>query len=101
MEVLVFTGNGNDSWSDFTVGNTTTNVNADKIDISDLLVDYTGNYNFSSLDPFIKTIVSGSNTQFYIDRDGGGSTYSSSLLLTLNNVNTNLNDLINNQQIMI
>ncbi|MFW1853252.1 putative Ig domain-containing protein [Acinetobacter guillouiae] len=94
-------GNGNDSWSDFTVGNTTKNVNADKIDISDLLVDYTGNYNFSSLDPFIKTIVSGSNTQFYIDRDGGGSTYSSSLLLTLNNVNTNLNDLINNQQIMI
>jgi len=94
-------GNGSDSWSDFTIGNTATNVNADKIDISDLLVDYTGNYNFSSLDPFIKTVASGSNTQFYIDRDGGGSTYSSTLLLTLNNVNTNLNDLINNQQIII
>ena len=94
-------GNGSDSWSDFTVGNITTNVNADKIDISDLLVDYTGNYSSSSIDPFIKTVVNGSNTQFYIDRDGGGSTYNSTLLLTLNNVNTNLNDLINNQQIII
>ncbi|WPE82331.1 putative Ig domain-containing protein [Acinetobacter baumannii] len=94
-------GNGSDSWSDFTIGNTTTNVNADKIDISDLLVNYTGNASAASLDPFIKTIINGSNTQLYIDRDGSGSTYSSSLLLTLNNTNTNLNDLINNQQFII
>ncbi|WP_240617569.1 putative Ig domain-containing protein [Acinetobacter oleivorans] len=94
-------GNGTDVWSDFTIGNTTSNTNADKIDIGDLLIGYSGTYNFTSLEPFIKTVVSGSNTQLYIDRDGVGTTYSSSLLLTLNNTNANLNDLINNQQIII
>ncbi|MHA3105222.1 calcium-binding protein, partial [Acinetobacter sp. ANC 3791] len=94
-------GNGSDTWSDFTVGNTTTNLNADKIDIGDLLVNYTGSYSAVSLEPFIKTVVSGNNTQLYIDRDGGDTLYNSTLLLTLNNVNTNLNDLINNQQIII
>ncbi|MGU3313730.1 putative Ig domain-containing protein [Acinetobacter sp. M5A5_2a] len=94
-------GNGTDIWSDFTMGNTTSNTNADKIDIGDLLIGYSGTYNFTSLEPFIKTVVSGSNTQLYIDRDGVGMTYSSSLLLTLNNTNVNLNDLINNQQIII
>uniref|UniRef100_UPI0005CA864E type I secretion C-terminal target domain-containing protein n=2 Tax=Acinetobacter brisouii TaxID=396323 RepID=UPI0005CA864E len=94
-------GNGSDTSSDFIVGNTATNLNADKIDIGDLLVNYTGDYNSASLEPFIKTIVSGNNTQLYIDRDGGDTLYNSTLLLTLNNVNTNLNDLINNQQIII
>ncbi|MDC4378160.1 putative Ig domain-containing protein, partial [Acinetobacter baumannii] len=94
-------GNGTDVWSDFTIGNTTSNTNADKIDIGDLLIGYSGTYNFTSLEPFIKTVVSGLNTQLYIDRDGAGTTYSSSLLLTLNNTNVNLNDLINNQQIII
>ena len=94
-------GNGSDSWSDFTIGNTATNINADKIDIGDLLVDYTGNYTSANLDSFLKTVVNGSNTQLYIDRDGSGSTFSSSLLLTLNNTNTSLADLINNQQIVI
>jgi serralysin len=94
-------GNGTDIWSDFTIGNTTSNTNADKIDIGDLLIGYSGTYSSSSLEPFIKTMVSGSNTQLYIDRDGAGTTYSSSLLLTLNNTNVNLNDLINNQQIII
>ncbi|HDH7781033.1 TPA: putative Ig domain-containing protein, partial [Acinetobacter nosocomialis] len=94
-------GNGTDVWSDFTIGNTTSNTNADKIDIGDLLIGYSGTYSFTSLEPFIKTVVSGSNTQLYIDRDGAGTTYSSSLLLTLNNTNVNLNDLINNQQVII
>ncbi|MEN8274388.1 putative Ig domain-containing protein [Acinetobacter seifertii] len=94
-------GNGTDVWSDFTIGNTTSNTNADKIDIGDLLIGYSGTYSFISLEPFIKTVVSGSNTQLYIDRDGAGTTYSSSLLLTLNNTNVNLNDLINNQQVII
>ncbi|WP_228156156.1 putative Ig domain-containing protein [Acinetobacter pittii] len=94
-------GNGTDVWSDFTIGSTASNTNADKIDIGDLLVGYSGTYNSSSLELFIKTVASGSNTQVYIDRDGAGTTYSSSLLLTLNNTNVNLNDLINNQQIVI
>ncbi|MDS7968862.1 putative Ig domain-containing protein [Acinetobacter sp. V117_2] len=94
-------GNGTDVWSDFTIGNTSSNTNADKIDIGDLLIGYSGTYSFTSLEPFIKTVVSGSNTQLYIDRDGAGTTYSSSLLLTLNNTNVNLNDLINNQQVII
>ncbi|MFA2961643.1 putative Ig domain-containing protein, partial [Acinetobacter pittii] len=94
-------GNGTDIWSDFTIGNTASNTNVDKIDIGDLLVGYSGTYNSSSLELFIKTVASGSNTQVYIDRDGAGTTYSSSLLLTLNNTNVNLNDLINNQQIII
>ena len=94
-------GNGNDNWADFTVGNIATNVNADKIDISELIIGYTGNYSSSNLEPFIKTVINGSNTQLYIDRDGGGSTYNSSLFITLNNVNIHLNDLINNQQIIV
>ncbi|MCQ8901786.1 calcium-binding protein [Acinetobacter baumannii] len=94
-------GNGTDSWSDFTVGNVSTNMNADKIDFGDLLINFTGNYNTSSLDPYIKTLLSGSNTQIYIDRDGSGASYNSTLLLTLNNVNTNLNDLLNNQQVIV
>ncbi|TXJ08943.1 MAG: calcium-binding protein, partial [Acinetobacter sp.] len=97
----VLGGNGKDIWSDFTVGNTATNVNADKIDIGHLLIDYTGNYSIDGLSPYCRTMVSGSNTQLYIDRDGGGSGYSSTLLLTLNGVNTDLNNLLNNQQMMI
>ncbi|MBP6190248.1 MAG: calcium-binding protein [Acinetobacter sp.] len=94
-------GNGKDTWSDFTLGNTSSNVNADKIDISDLLVDYAGDNSVGSLSPYLSTMVSGSNTQLYLDRDGSGSTYDSTLLLTLNNINTNLTDLMNNQQIMV
>jgi Ca2+-binding RTX toxin-like protein len=94
-------GDDNDIWSDFTVGNTATNVNADKIDIGHLLIDYTGNYSIDGLSLYCRTMVSGSNTQLYIDRDGGGSGYSSTLLLTLNGVNTDLNALLNNQQMMI
>ena len=94
-------GNGNDNWADFNVGNTTTNVNADKIDISELIIGYTGNDSSSHLESFIKTVVNGPNTQLYIDRDGSSSTYNSSLFLTLDNVNVHLNDLIDNQQIIV
>ncbi|EXB49421.1 hemolysin-type calcium-binding repeat family protein [Acinetobacter baumannii 146457] len=94
-------GNGNDHWADFKVGSINSNANADKIDIGDLLIDYSGNHSITSLTPYLKTVVKGADTELYIDRDGNGSTYSSSLLLTLNNTNTSLSDLINNQQIVI
>ncbi|MFV5383642.1 VCBS domain-containing protein [Acinetobacter junii] len=94
-------GNSNDSWSDFTVGNMNTNTNADKIDVGDLLIGFTGQYSEVDLDPFIKMQVNGSNTELYIDRDGAGSVYNGTLLLTLNNVNASLNDLISNQQLII
>ncbi|MCJ8161995.1 hypothetical protein MKI85_10555 [Acinetobacter sp. A7.4] len=94
-------GNGADSWSDFMVGNTLTNVNADKINISELLVNYTGDQSVASLSPYINTILNGTNTQIYFDRDGGGATFNSDLLLTLNNVNVSLDDLVNNKQIIV
>jgi Ca2+-binding RTX toxin-like protein len=94
-------GNGSDTWTDFTVGDTTSNINADKIDISALLVDYSGDNTISALEPYLTVNNSGGNTTVLIDRDGAGSTYSDTLLLTLTGLTTNLNDLINNHQILI
>ena len=94
-------GNGSDTWTDFTVGQVGTDVNADKIDISSLLVGYSGNYTLAELEQYITVKKSGNDTLFYIDRDGSGGSYSDTLLLTLNNTNTTLDELIRNGQITV
>ncbi len=92
---------GRDNWRDFTVGDTTTNNQADKIDISDLLVGYSGDGSAASLAPYIKTIESGNNTLLLLDRDGAGTQFSSVSLLRLDNLHTNLAELLDNHQILI
>lgn len=92
---------GRDVWKDFTLGDTTTNNQADKIDISDLLVGYAGDGSAASLAPYINTIISGNNTLLTVDRDGAGGVYTAESVIRLDNVTTNLADLLNNHQILI
>ncbi|ENV64671.1 hypothetical protein F949_00763 [Acinetobacter junii NIPH 182] len=90
-------GNGSDRWQDFNVGSSL-NVNSDRIDISDLLIGFT---DASVIQDFISVINNGNNTVLYLDRDGANTSYSDTLLLTLEGVSTSLNELMTNQQIII
>lgn len=77
------------------------NANADKIDISDLLVDYSGNGSIASLAAFVQLGQSGTNTVLRLDRDGASGDFGFATLLTLNNVQVDLATLISNQQLVI
>jgi hypothetical protein len=93
-------GNGHDTWNGFHEGNTATDPNADIIDISNLLVGYTGNGS-ASLAGFVSVSSDGTTTTISIDRDGaGGAAHSSVTLLTID-VDTTLNDLIANNQLHV
>ncbi len=94
-------GNGSDTWRDFHVGNTATDSQADQIDIGELLVDYNGDGSAASLDAYITVTQNGANTVLSIDRDGDGGVHASTDLLTLTNVNVDLDTLLANQQILI
>lgn len=94
-------GNGSDVWYDFTVGNASS-VNADKIDISALLADYTGDGSAASLSGYIKLMKYGEDTVIRVDRDGAtGQSYQLTSLLTLKNVDIDLATLVSNQQILV
>lgn len=98
-------GNGVDHWTDFVVGNTNTgaanyNDQADKIDIQHLL---DGDQNALNIGEYLRVTTSGGNTTIEIDRNGdpgilGSSTYTP--LLVLEGVTTDLNTLLNNNQII-
>src|SRR5690606_2503402 len=109
-------GNGHDVWSDFTVGQVNTDVNADQIDISALLI---GDpiQSLNDLAQYLSVEVKDGNTVISIDRDGtvdlqpvldadGNETlqdvspFQKQELLTLTNVQTTLEDLFNNNQII-
>lgn len=109
-------GNGTDILNNFALGNTTSNFEADKIDLKDLLINYTADSDgaarfvngVASIDSgdtisqYLSLQVSGGNTTLFIDRDGSGTAFSSSALLTLNNVTgVDLATLLANQQIII
>ncbi len=53
----------------------------DAIDISDLLTGYTPGV--SDINDFVSIVDSGSNSLLYVDRDGTGSTYSSTQIATI------------------
>ena len=114
-------GNGHDVWTDFTVGdtrqkvneldNSAYNVNADKIDISALLADQKSEGGSIDLAKFVSVEVKDGHTTISIDRDGetvvddsgkviSGNQYAMTELLTLNNVETTLTDLLKNNQII-
>ncbi|MDC4722178.1 Ig-like domain-containing protein [Acinetobacter baumannii] len=92
-------GNGHDTVLDFTLGDIRTNLQADKIDLSELLIDYSKDV--SALAKFITVEQDAGNTTISLDRDGEGAMFNRVSLLTLNQVNTTLDELLNNQQIIV
>ena len=91
-------GNGQDLWSDFTLGKIGDVADADKIDISNLL---TGFDPTKTLADFVKVEQKDDNTVISIDRDGLSDAFNTVELLTLKNVNTTLDELLNNGQILV
>ena len=87
-------GNGSDTWTDF--NKAPLHSAGDIIDISSLLSGQ--GVTAENIGQYV-TVESGTNTVIKIDRDGGGSTHSSTTLITLNNVNTNLEELLKNGQL--
>ncbi|CAH6661816.1 BapA/Bap/LapF family large adhesin [Pseudocitrobacter vendiensis] len=85
-------GNGADRWDNFSL------AQGDKIDIGDLLVGWNGQE--SSLGNYLSVTTSGNNTVISIDRDGTGTAHSSTTLITLENVQTTLNELIEQNHIV-
>ncbi|MGU9933606.1 BapA/Bap/LapF family large adhesin [Enterobacter asburiae] len=81
-----------DHWTGFSL------AQGDKIDIGDLLVGWDGNT--ASLGNYIHVTQSGSNTVISIDRDGAGSTYTNTTLVTLDGVQTTYDELVNQQHII-
>nr|WP_276532998.1 type I secretion C-terminal target domain-containing protein [Acinetobacter lwoffii] len=94
-------GNGTDTWTNFNVGSTSPNSEADMIDISDLLVDYAGDGSATSLADYLSVTSDGTDTTISIDRDGTGGQYQSTDILVLRGVETTLTDLVNNNQFII
>jgi len=92
-------GNGHDTVLDFTLGDVRTDAQADKIDLSELLIDYSKDV--STLAKFITVEQDAGNTTISLDRDGEGTMFSSVSLITLNQVNTTLDELLNNQQLFV
>ncbi|MDV7424328.1 Ig-like domain-containing protein [Acinetobacter baumannii] len=92
-------GNGHDTVLDFTLGDIITDLQADKIDLSELLIDYSRDV--SALAKFITVEQDAGNTTISLDRDGEGTMFNSVSLITLNQVNTTLDELLNNQQIIV
>ncbi|MEO4184888.1 BapA/Bap/LapF family large adhesin, partial [Acinetobacter pittii] len=98
------TGGGVDVWTDFHVGNTATDDQADKIDLSNLLI---GSQTNLTIGQYV-TVSYDAGTQtatISVDRDGGvlvEGTYTETPLLQLTNLTgpVTLNDLINNGQII-
>ncbi|WP_313121703.1 type I secretion C-terminal target domain-containing protein, partial [Pantoea septica] len=80
-------GNGHDTWTDFSV------ASGDKIDINSLLVGW--NDATSNVNDFVKVDhTADGNTVLSIDRDGTGTAYSSTQLVTLEGVNVSLEELL-------
>ena len=92
-------GNGHDTVLDFTLGDVRTDLQADKIDLSELLIDYSKDV--STLPKFITVEQDAGNTTISLDRDGEGTMFSSVSLITLNQVKTTLDELLNNQQLFV
>ncbi|CAM1631455.1 FG-GAP repeat [Bartonella apihabitans] len=115
-------GNGHDTAYGFTVGTyidadkTKIDANADRIDVKDLLQGYRADADGAAhydnngkaqidwgdnIKDFLSTRVENGNTILSIDRDGKGDAFQSTDLLTLNNVQTDLETLLANHQIII
>jgi large repetitive protein len=85
-------GNNSDEWTNFNL------AQGDKIDLRELLTGW--DHQASTLGNFIQVSTSGANTVISIDRDGTGSTYNSTTLITLDNVHTSLTELMQQNHII-
>ncbi|MGL6013377.1 MAG: type I secretion C-terminal target domain-containing protein, partial [Shewanella oncorhynchi] len=97
----------------FHVGNIVSDSDADLINLSDLL-DYNGSITFLQEDGkvtlddtsqgihnYLKVETSGNDTVISIDRDGQGGQYAFNNVVTLANVHTDLETLLQNNQIIV
>ncbi|MBB6155241.1 5-methylcytosine-specific restriction endonuclease McrA [Pseudomonas sp. JAI115] len=109
-------GNGSDTAIGFGLGNVNSVAAADAIDLSALLTGYTGTaYVYTDtttskpvldkasegLMNYLNVTNNGTNTSISIDRDGTGSTFAPTLVLTLNNVATDMETLLVNHQLIV
>lgn len=115
-------GNGHDTVYGFKVGTyidadkSKIDADADRIDVKDLLQGYRADADGAAhfddkgkaqidwgdnIKDFLSTRVENGNTILSVDRDGKGGTFQSTDLLTLNNVQTDLETLLANHQIII
>ncbi len=96
----------------FTEGVYNSTADADRVDISELLRsdeefvrlvgEYTsGNVELSALADYVTVVNNGSSTSVIIDRDGAGNVYEQSTLVTFNGVQTDLESLLQNNQLII
>ncbi len=95
-----FKNAGNDTITDFTIGNTKTDHGADIINLNDLLVGYSTTSNLSD---FVTAVANGTDTKLTISYDGTGA-LNSQVTITLTNVayRTNLlTDLIANGNLVL
>lgn len=91
-------------------------ADTDRIDLRDLLSDsgYTGtgsasyvngvatlDSGASNLTDYIRVVQNGSNTEIQIDRDGTGSQFDPTTVVTLNGVQTDLATLLANHQLLL
>ncbi|EAR8802038.1 BapA prefix-like domain-containing protein [Salmonella enterica subsp. enterica serovar Typhi] len=85
-------GNGADRWQNFST------AQGDKIDIHELLTGW--DHQAATLGNFVQVHTSGANTVISVDRDGAGSAFKSTDLVTLENVQLTLNDLLQNNHLI-
>ena len=83
---------GGDHWTNFSL------AQGDKIDIHDLLVGWNGQS--STLGNYLHVTTSGNNTVISIDRDGAGTAYTNTTLVTLDNVQTTYEELVSQNHII-
>ncbi|EIW2996744.1 BapA prefix-like domain-containing protein [Salmonella enterica subsp. enterica serovar Newport] len=85
-------GNGADRWQNFST------AQGDKIDIHELLTGW--DHQAATLGNFVQVHTSDANTVISVDRDGAGSAFKSTDLVTLENVQLTLNDLLQNNHLI-
>ncbi|MDF0604699.1 Ig-like domain-containing protein [Neisseriaceae bacterium TC5R-5] len=110
-------GNGSDIVNGFKVGTWEGTTDTPRIDIHSLLSGVSG-FNLATAASYVNGVAtlgagvgnitnylqvtqSGADTLINIDRDGSGNTYSSTTLLTLHNVHTDLATLLANHQLVV
>ncbi|MBJ9275764.1 Ig-like domain-containing protein [Citrobacter amalonaticus] len=109
-------GNGSDVVNGFTIGTWEGTADTDRIDLRELLSGsgYTGSGTASyvnsvatldaqagNIEDYIRVVQNGSNTEIHVDLDGAGGNFSSTNVVTLNGVQTDLATLLANHQLVI
>jgi hypothetical protein len=108
-------GNGSDTANGFKIGTYEATPNADRIDVSELLIGYNADANgpahyingVATIDAgdaiasYLRVAQVGADTVISIDRDGAGGAYAMTQLLTLQSTSVTLEMLLANHQIVV